>query len=195
MFAAIALEPPVEVVARFASFRACYDPNFSPDAANGWAHITVRRPATLLRPLDELVTRFAVLATSLTEPIRVEAGGVSVYHSPGLSAIFLRIVPSPALEELYQHFRVGLADFFEEQAVFKGLRYLPHLTLANGLDDRQLAAALRDLELGRPELLGLQHQWFSCSVLTLGSCDNASQIGWQHLMSVQMDGVLVEAHK
>lgn len=193
MFAAVALEPTADIAARLAAFRASYDPNFDPAMAGGWAHITVKRPAPLRCSLPRLVAQFSRLASSLAlaGPVRVEIGGVSIYHSPPtFSAIFLRVVPHPALQQLHTELESGLAPCFTGQQAGwerRGRRYLPHLTLANNLCDRRLAQAVADLRLGKPEGLSYyQPGWISCPTLSLAVCASPNQLGWQSLASVSL---------
>lgn len=166
---AIGLELPVEIAGEIAAFRASYDPNFRPALVNGGAHLTLKRPDAPLRPVEQVVARLNQLVAEVPAP-ELEVSGVTVYHSPGgTSTIYLRVQPTPFLLDLHNLLQEGFEDFLAMRAAFEGRYFIPHITLANWLPDRQLEQAIQDLK--RMGLLSYRRK-FHCPELSLAVCHN-----------------------
>jgi 2'-5' RNA ligase len=160
---AIGLELPPEIAGEFAAFRACYDPGYSADLANGGAHITLKRPDLAIQPLEKLAARLQKIIQNFPAP-QIRVSGLTIYHSPGESAIYLRVLPTEQLSRLHRELHEGLQGYLAMQANFEGDFFIAHVTLANWLSDRQLAQAIHDLE--RQGLLNFQRR-FCCHELSL----------------------------
>lgn len=178
LLVAVGLELPYEVAREVAAFRAKYDPSYVRNLSNGGAHITLKRPDKALCSIDEIVARLRQMVKGITAP-RLLAGGITVYHSLDSTTIYLRVLPNQALLDLHTLLHNGLRDCLTMQANFEGKFFVPHITLANWLSDRELGKVMSDLS-------GLVGFWkeFYCTELSLAFCQNNSGLPrWERARS------------
>lgn len=167
---AVGLELPPEVAGELAAFRAKYDPSYSAILPNGGAHITLKRPDQALRPIEQTVARLRQLIEQIPA-LRLEVSGITVYHSSGESTIYLRVLANPALLKLHRLLHAGLQGYLAMQANFEGQFFVPHVTLANWLSDRELGRAMQDLN----GLVGFRKE-FCCTELSVAVCQSGPKL-------------------
>ena len=145
---ALVLNAPPEVAQGLDDIRRRYDPAFKVGIL---PHITLKRPSPL--GLSSQITKVAeVLAEGLRGfgPFQVQLDGYGVFKKPGSNVVYLKVrdeqpfcnLHSRVIAALSRLYPDGLADQYE------GDNFHPHLTIANELDDLDLAVLEHELATG-----------------------------------------------
>jgi 2'-5' RNA ligase len=150
---------------------------WNPDFASALAHITVLTPRPLIFPQDELVESLRKRCT-YREPFEISIEGVATFW-PSTGVVYLSI--SKGFEQIADlHRELNVADL----RLSEPYPFIPHITLAQGLDEARtqavLAAVSREWSVYdgeksfRVETLCLvqqaeAHSWLNLAVIPLSS--------------------------
>lgn len=120
---------------------------YSPAAARRiFPHITLRAPfiAEESRAVSSLLE--PVAAAHL--PVRVTAAGIGWFEGPRHNVVYVKVERSEPLLQLHEAVTDAITDVedvFPESAVYKRDKWVPHITIADNLDNDALERLLREL--------------------------------------------------
>ena len=146
-------------------------------------HLTVRSPFAVDGDRTAVFEQIAEIAAA-HRPFTVEVTGLGSFHGPVMNVVFLQVRPTRELVELHAAMSTGLKEttrFTRPHSASQELdNYVPHITIAADLTERQLAAGLAALR---------GEEWsfsFTCTHVTLGISEDSKT--WSLLADFPLSG-------